>query len=99
VTEVENLMDLIRRLLAGDLSPGEFDVAYLDRFAENRGSDPVELWEAFRDLAYVASEYVEDDELRDPKFDADAPTLLSAAQSTYDIASDIIRRRGLHNIR
>jgi hypothetical protein len=99
VTEVENLMDLIRRLLAGELPPSQFDVAYLNRFAENRGSDPIELWEAFRDLAYVANEYVEDDELRDPKFDADTPTLLNAAQSTYDIALDIIRRRGLHNIR
>ena len=99
MTEVENLMELIRRLLAGELPPSEFDGAYLKAFSQNRGSDPYELYEAFHDLWYVAMDYVEDDDLRDPEHDYDTATLMSTAQKTYDTATDIIRRRGLHNIR
>ena len=99
MTEVENLMELIRRLLDGELPPSEFDVAYIKRFSENRGSDPYELYEAFHELWYVAMDYVEDDDLRDPEHDFDTPALMSAARKTFDTATDIIRRRGLHNIR
>jgi hypothetical protein len=99
MTEVENLMELIRRLLAGEMPPGEFDRAYMKAYSENRGSDPYVLYEAFESLWNVVEDFVEDDELRDPENDADLPALLSAAEKTYVIASDIIRRRGLHNIR
>jgi len=98
VTEVEILMELIRQLLAGELPPSEFDTAYMKRFAESKGSDPYELWEAFQDLWYVVNDYVEDDELRDSASDYDTPTLMNTAQQTYDTATDIIRQRGLHNI-
>ena len=98
MTEVENLMDLIRRLLDGALPPREFVVGYREQFADSRGEDPFELWAAFENLAHAATDYVEKDDLRDAE-DIDLATLLSTAQSTYDIATDIIRRRGLHNIR
>lgn len=98
MTEVENLVDLTRRLLGGELAPRQFVVAYRESFSQNRGSDPFELWEAFEDLAYAATDYVERDDLRDPG-DIDEATLRSRAQATYDVATDIIRRRGLHNIR
>ena len=99
MTDPGPFVDSIRAYLDGRSPAVEFGVDFNDLYDTTTGADPVELWSAFEELATVAFRYLNECESLDWEGDVDDGHLRAAAQKTYDIASDIIRRRGLGNIR
>lgn len=99
MTDPGPFLESIRTYLEGRTPAADFAVDFNDLYDTTAGADPVELWIAFEELATVAFRYLNECESLDWEGDVDSRPLLAAAQSTYDVASDIIRRRGMNNIR
>lgn len=99
MTDPRTFLELIGEYLERRTPAVEFAVDFNDLYDTTGGADPIELWVAFEELATVAFRYLNECESLDWKGDVDEEPVRVAAQTTYDTATDIIRRRGLHNIR
>lgn len=99
MTGAELLLESIRAFLDGRTPAVEFAVDFNHLYDTKAGSDPVQLWVAFEELAIVAFRFSNECEAQDWEGEPDAGPMRVSAQTVYETATDIIRRRGLHNIR
>lgn len=98
MTDPELLLESIRGFLDGRSQAAEFaqDFDYLEK--TNGVSDPAQLCWTFEDLGRVTSDYLDEFGVEEPPDEVFVARMRAQAQTTYETAVDIIRRRGLRNI-